>query len=73
MSTIKPIDVALVEETARKVKLLVTAEDHQISGGLAGAVAEVLSQTYPKKSIESACTTHSANPVNPRIFIKISF
>ena len=30
MSTIKPIDVALVEETARKVKLLVTAEDHHL-------------------------------------------
>lgn len=49
MSSIKPIDSILIEETARKVKLLVTAEDHQISGGLAGAVAEVLSQTYPKK------------------------
>lgn len=49
MSTIKPIDSALIEETARKVKMLVTAEDHQVNGGLAGAVAEVLSQTFPKK------------------------
>jgi transketolase len=48
MSSIKPIDKALVEETARKVKLLVTAEDHQIYGGLAGAVSEVLSETYPR-------------------------
>lgn len=49
MSSIKPIDTILIEETARKVKMLVTAEDHQISGGLAGAVSEVLCQTYPKK------------------------
>lgn len=49
MSSIKPIDRGLIEETARKVKLLVTAEDHQITGGLAGAVAEVLSKAYPCK------------------------
>lgn len=47
MSSIKPIDAMLIEETAHKTKMLVTAEDHQISGGLAGAVAEVLSQTRP--------------------------
>lgn len=49
MSTLKPIDIGLIEETARKVQMLVTAEDHQTSGGLAGAVAEVLTQTRPRK------------------------
>ncbi len=48
MSSLKPIDTKLVEETAHKVKLLITAEDHQISGGLAGAVAEVLCQAKPR-------------------------
>lgn len=48
MSSLKPIDSKLIEETARKVKVLVTAEDHQITGGLAGAVAEVLCQTKPR-------------------------
>lgn len=48
MSTLKPIDIGLIEETARKVHMLVTAEDHQTSGGLAGAVAEVLTQTRPR-------------------------
>lgn len=48
MSTLKPIDAKLVEETATKVKMLVTAEDHQIHGGLAGAVAETLCQTKPR-------------------------
>lgn len=42
MASIKPIDEDLVVETAGKVKLLVTAEDHQTVGGLAGAVADVL-------------------------------
>lgn len=48
MSSLKPIDSVLVEQTAQKVKMLVTAEDHQIHGGLAGAVAEVLCQTKPR-------------------------
>lgn len=48
MSSLKPIDSKLIEETARKAKMLVTAEDHQITGGLAGAVSEVLCQTYPR-------------------------
>jgi transketolase len=48
MSSLKPIDGMLIEETARKVKMLVTAEDHQMVGGLAGAVAETLCQTKPR-------------------------
>lgn len=48
MSSLKPIDAQLISETAQKVKMLVTAEDHQITGGLAGAVAEILCQTKPR-------------------------
>ena len=48
MSSLKPIDEDLIEETAAKVKLLVTAEDHQVAGGLAGAVAEVLTERHPR-------------------------
>lgn len=48
MSSLKPIDAKLIQETAEKVKLLVTAEDHQVSGGLAGAVAEVLCHAKPR-------------------------
>ncbi len=48
MSSLKPIDIGLIEETSRKVHMMVTAEDHQTSGGLAGAVAEVLTQTRPR-------------------------
>jgi transketolase len=47
MSTLKPIDRDLLEECALQTGCLVTAEDHNILGGLGGAVAEVLAQTYP--------------------------
>jgi transketolase len=44
MHTIKPIDRDAVLAAARRSKLLVTVEDHNIVGGLGGAVAEVLAE-----------------------------
>ncbi|CDZ47812.1 transketolase family protein [Neorhizobium galegae] len=41
MSTIKPIDPALID-LARQMPLVVTAENHSIIGGLGSAVAELL-------------------------------
>src|SRR3989338_9185964 len=45
--TIKPIDKGLIIELAKKTNCVVTAEDHNIIGGLGGAVAEVLSENCP--------------------------
>ena len=47
MHTIKPLDKELVIKAARETGAIVTAEDHQIHGGLGGAVAEVLAQSHP--------------------------
>jgi transketolase len=47
MHTIKPLDVAAIKEAAEETGCLVTAEDHNVRGGLGGAVAEVLSQCRP--------------------------
>jgi len=47
MSTIKPIDEALLASCARETGAFVTAEDHNIVGGLGGAVAEALARTVP--------------------------
>jgi transketolase len=41
--TIKPIDVEAVKYWAGKTKFLVSVEEHQVSGGLGGALAEVVS------------------------------
>ena len=43
----KPIDKELIIEAAKKTGAIVTAEEHQIYGGLGSAVAEILSQYYP--------------------------
>lgn len=42
MYSIKPIDTALIERCARETGAIVTAEEHNIYGGLGSAVAEVL-------------------------------
>lgn len=47
MHTIKPLDEGLIEEMAKSCGAIVTAEDHNIIGGLGGAVAEFLSSNIP--------------------------
>ena len=47
MHTIKPLDEELVIELALRCGAIVTAEDHNVIGGLGGAVAEVLSERRP--------------------------
>lgn len=47
MFTIKPLDADQVVECACKTGAIVTAENHQVAGGLGGAVAEVLSERSP--------------------------
>jgi transketolase len=45
--TIKPIDEELITKAARETKLIVTAEEHSVIGGLGSAVAEVVTTNCP--------------------------
>jgi transketolase len=45
--TIKPIDREKVVELARISGAIVTVEEHQTTGGLGGAIAEVLTHEFP--------------------------
>ncbi len=47
MATIKPIDSKLLKQCAAETGCMVTAEDHNIYGGLGSAVAEAVTQTHP--------------------------
>lgn len=51
MHTIKPIDEAIIIESAKKTKFIVTIEEHNIRGGLGSAVAEVIVQRIPTRMI----------------------
>lgn len=45
--TIKPLDVSMLTKLAESCGAIVTAEDHNVLGGLGGAVAEALARTRP--------------------------
>jgi len=45
--TIKPLDTELVIKLATETKAVVTVEEHQVKGGLGGAIAECLAETIP--------------------------
>lgn len=45
--TIKPIDRDIITKAARETGALVTAEEHNVIGGLGSAVAEVVCETCP--------------------------
>jgi transketolase len=47
MATIKPIDKEAIIAAARDTGAIVTCEEHSIIGGLGGAVAEVLVESFP--------------------------
>ena len=47
MFSIKPLDVDLVAKCAKETGAIATAEEHNIVGGLGGAVSEVTAETYP--------------------------
>jgi transketolase len=47
VATIKPLDEETILRSAGKTGRVVTVEDHSVSGGLGGAVAELLSEVMP--------------------------
>ncbi len=56
MHTVKPIDRAAIVAAARETGGIVTVEEHQLCGGLGGAVAEILADAgaAPKKFLRLA-------------------
>lgn len=49
VSSIKPLDNETIINSVKKTKKVITIEDHQISGGMGGAVAEMLAEQNPVK------------------------
>jgi transketolase len=45
--SVKPLDEKTIEAAARDCGAVVTCEEHQVMGGMGGAVAEFLAKTYP--------------------------
>ena len=47
MHTIKPLDEAAIVRAAKECGAIVTAEEHQVNGGLGSAISEVISRNFP--------------------------
>ncbi|HCJ67654.1 MAG TPA: transketolase, partial [Elusimicrobia bacterium] len=47
LHTIKPLDEETIVSAAKECGAIVTAEEHQIHGGMGSAVAEVVVKNYP--------------------------
>lgn len=45
--TIKPLDVVTIMASVHKTKRVLTVEEHQINGGLGGAISELLGEEFP--------------------------
>jgi transketolase len=45
--TIKPLDEDAVMKSVRKTKCVVTAEEHQMNGGLGDSIAQLLARKLP--------------------------
>ena len=50
--TIKPIDEELISKLSERIGKFVTVEDHNVLGGLGGAVSEVLVKTKPSQLLK---------------------
>jgi transketolase len=46
--TIKPLDVELIQASVAKTGCAVSAEEHQLNGGLGDSIAQFLSRNFPK-------------------------
>ncbi len=47
VATVKPLDEQTIVDLAKKTGAIVTVEDHQVMGGLGGAIAETLAKNNP--------------------------
>lgn len=52
MPTIKPLDTEALDELAKGHEKIVTLEEHQVTGGLGGAVSEYCSENVPKHVVK---------------------
>jgi len=51
MHTIKPLDGDILIKAANETRMIFTIEEHQIAGGLGGAVSEFLAENHPIRVI----------------------
>ena len=70
VASVKPLDEETIVRVAKQTKAVVTAEEHNIIGGLGSAIAEVLGRSNPRLWFASDLKTHLGNPDVLRSFLR---
>lgn len=69
-STIKPLDKKTILQSVKKTKKVITVEEHQVAGGLGGAIAELLAEKYPVKIKRIGINDHFGESGRPEELLK---
>ncbi|MCX5669599.1 MAG: transketolase family protein [Candidatus Omnitrophica bacterium] len=70
MHTIRPIDREIVLKSARETKLIVACEEHNIFGGLASSIDEVVAENFPVKVIRVGVRNRFGQSGEPEELLK---
>ncbi len=68
--TIKPLDNEIIEKAARETGAIVTAEEHNVIGGLGGAVCESLAGSYPVPVLRIGTQDKFGKSGKPELLLK---
>jgi transketolase len=70
MHTIRPLDRQIILKAAKETKLIIVCEDHNIVGGLASSVDEVVAESFPVKVIRVGVRNRFGQSGQPEELLK---
>ena len=70
MHTIRPLDNALILKAAKETKLLIVCEEHNIIGGLASSIDEIVAENFPVKVIRVGIRNRFGQSGEPEELLK---
>ncbi|MCX5699708.1 MAG: transketolase family protein [Candidatus Omnitrophica bacterium] len=70
MHTIRPLDNAIILKAAKETKLIIVCEEHNIIGGLASCIDEVVAENFPVKVIRVGVRNRFGQSGEPEELLK---
>jgi len=68
--TIRPLDKAIILKAAKETKLIIACEEHNIIGGLASSIDEVVAENFPVKVIRVGVRNRFGQSGEPEELLK---
>ncbi|MDP2044105.1 MAG: transketolase C-terminal domain-containing protein, partial [Candidatus Omnitrophota bacterium] len=70
MHTIRPLDSAIILKAAKETKLIVACEEHNVIGGLASSIDEIVAENFPVKVIRLGIRNRFGQSGEPENLLK---